>query len=126
MSCASKGYTSRSEIETFDSYVKQKVLNDEKRLKPQSLIPIYATFNFSIMTLKWYFSTSGLFSKLKRSSNLFDARVAQAPGSFMLADYLKTSYLDSVTAYIKPQLQINVTFYELNTQRQNFINVPYP
>ena len=44
----------------------------------------------------------------------------------MLVDPLKTSSLDSVTDYIKPQLQINVTFYELNTQGQNFINVPYP
>ena len=43
----------------------------------------------------------------------------------MLVDALKTSSLDSVTAYFSPQLQINVTFYELNTQGQNFINVPY-
>ena len=32
MSCACKGYTSTSEIKTFDSKVKQKVL-DEKMLK---------------------------------------------------------------------------------------------
>ena len=32
--------------------------------------------------------------------NFFDARVAQAPRSFMLVDPLKTSSLDSVTAYI--------------------------
>ena len=38
---------------------------------------------------------------------------------------LKTSSLDSVIALIKPQLQINVTFYELNTMRQNFIKVPF-
>ena len=31
MSWACKGYTSTSEIETFDSSVKQKFLNDEKR-----------------------------------------------------------------------------------------------
>ena len=31
MSLACKGYTSTSEIETFDSHVQQKVLNDEKR-----------------------------------------------------------------------------------------------
>ena len=31
MSWACKGYTSTSEIETFDSNVKQKVLNDENR-----------------------------------------------------------------------------------------------
>ena len=31
VSWACKGYTSTSEIETFDSNVKQKVLNDEKR-----------------------------------------------------------------------------------------------
>ena len=31
MSWACKGYTSTSEIETFGSNVKQKVLNDEKR-----------------------------------------------------------------------------------------------
>ena len=31
MSWACKGYTSASEIETFDSNVKQKVLYDEKR-----------------------------------------------------------------------------------------------
>ena len=35
-----------------------------------------------------------------RSSNLFDASVAQASVSFMLVDPLKTSSLDSVTAYI--------------------------
>ena len=33
MSLACKRYKSTSEIETFDSNVKQKVLNDEKRLK---------------------------------------------------------------------------------------------
>ena len=44
----------------------------------------------------------------------------------MLIDPLKTSSLDSVTAFIYPQLQINVTFYEFNTLGQNFINVPYP
>ena len=31
MSWACKGYTSSSKIETFDSNVKQNVLNDEKR-----------------------------------------------------------------------------------------------
>ena len=31
MSWACQGYTSTSEIKTFDSPVKQKVLNDEKR-----------------------------------------------------------------------------------------------
>ena len=31
MSWACKGYTSTSEIKAFDSNVKQKVLNDEKR-----------------------------------------------------------------------------------------------
>ena len=44
----------------------------------------------------------------------------------MLGGPLKMSSLDSFTDYIKPQLQINVTFYELNTPGQNFINVPYP
>ena len=59
MSWACKGYTSTSEIETFDSNVKQKVLNDKKNVKKhQSLIPVYATFYRSIMTLKWYSSTS--------------------------------------------------------------------
>ena len=57
-SWACKGYTSMLEIETINSNVKQRVLNDEKRLKHQSLIPVYATFYRSIMTLKWYFSTS--------------------------------------------------------------------
>ena len=33
------------------SRVKQKVLNDEKRLERQSLIPIYATFYRFIVTL---------------------------------------------------------------------------
>ena len=50
--------------------------------------------------------------------------MAQAPRAFLLVNPLKTSSLDSVTAYIKPQLQINVTFYELDTKRQNFINLP--
>ena len=49
MSGTCKGYTSTSEIKTFDSNVKQKVLNDEKHSKHQSLIPIYATFYRSIM-----------------------------------------------------------------------------
>ena len=44
----------------------------------------------------------------------------------MLVESLKTSSLDSVTAYIEPQLHFNVTFYELNNQGQTFINVPYP
>ena len=57
---------STSEIETFDSNVKQKVLNDEKRQNHQSLIHVYATFYHSIMTLKWYFSTSWLFSELNQ------------------------------------------------------------
>ena len=74
-------------------------------------MPIYATFYRS----KWRqndtlplldFSANWI----KRWSNLFDGRAAQAPGSFMLVDPLKTSSLDSLTAYIKPQLQINVTF----------------
>ena len=43
----------------------------------------------------------------------------------MLVDPLKTTSLDSFAAYILPQLQNNVTFYELNTQGQNFLNVPY-
>ena len=37
---------------------------------------------------------------IKRLSNLFDARVAQAPASFMLVGPLKTSSLYSVTAHI--------------------------
>ena len=37
---------------------------------------------------------------IKQSSNLSDSRVAQAPGSFTLVDPLKTSSLDSVTAYL--------------------------
>ena len=56
MSWACKRYSSTSEIKTFDSYVKQKVHNDEKRYK--RLIPVYAGFCRSIMTLKWHFSTS--------------------------------------------------------------------
>ena len=47
----------------------------------------------------------------------------QALRTFLLVDPLKTSSLDSVTAYIKPQLQINVTFNELDTKSQNFINL---
>ena len=50
MSWACLGYTSSSEIETFDLNVKQKVLNDKKRLNHQSLIPVYATFYRSTMT----------------------------------------------------------------------------
>ena len=44
MSWACKGYTSTSEIEIFNSDAKQKVFNDEKCQKHQSLIPIYTTF----------------------------------------------------------------------------------
>ena len=43
----------------------------------------------------------------------------------MLVDPFKTSSLDSVTAYIMPQLPINVTCYQLNTQGQSLTNVPY-
>ena len=73
------------------------------------------------------FSTSWLFQRTESSGQVifFYARVAEAPGPFLLVDSLKTSAIDSVTAYIKPQLQVNVLFYELNTQGQNFINVPY-
>ena len=46
---------STSDIRTFESRVKQKVLNDEKRWKRQSLIPVYAAFYRSIMALKWHF-----------------------------------------------------------------------
>ena len=67
MSWACQGYTSASEIEMFDINVKQKALNDGKRWKHQSLIPVYATFYRSIMTLKWYFSTSWLFSELNQA-----------------------------------------------------------
>ena len=58
MSWACKGYTTTSEIKSFDSRVKPKVFNDEKRYKRQSLIPVYVTFYRSIMTLKWHFYTS--------------------------------------------------------------------
>ena len=44
MSWVCEGYTSLSEIETFDTNVKLKAFNDEKHLKHQSLIPVYATF----------------------------------------------------------------------------------
>ena len=37
MSWTCKGYGSTSEIETFDSYVKKKVLNDEKRQKTSNM-----------------------------------------------------------------------------------------
>ena len=67
MPWACKEYTSTSEIETFDSNAKLKVLHDEKRYKHQSLIPVYATFYRSIMTLKWYFSTFWLFSELNQA-----------------------------------------------------------
>ena len=36
---------------------------------------------------------------IERSSNLFDAGVAQVPGTFLLVDPLKASALYSVTAY---------------------------
>ena len=37
---------------------------------------------------------------IKRLSNHFDARVAQAYGTFLLADLLKTSSLDNISAYV--------------------------
>ena len=46
---------STSENRTFESRVKQKVFIDEKRRKRQNLIPAYAAFYRSIMTLKWHF-----------------------------------------------------------------------
>ena len=64
-----EGYTSTSKIETFDSNVMRKVLNDEKRQKHKSLIPVYATFYRSIMTLKWYFPLLTFFSELNRAVN---------------------------------------------------------
>ena len=39
MSWACKGYTSISEIKTFDSNVKQKVLKDEKPFMPRFTVP---------------------------------------------------------------------------------------
>ena len=50
MSWACKEYMSTSENKTFDFRVKQKVLNDEKCWKCQSLMPIYAAFYRLIMT----------------------------------------------------------------------------
>ena len=67
MSWACKGYTSTSDIKAFDSRVKQNVLNDVKREKRQSLIPVYAAFSRFIMTLKWHFSTSQLLSELNQA-----------------------------------------------------------
>ena len=51
------------------------------------------------MTFKCSFSVSSLFSDLiKHSINRFDARVAQAPGTVLLVNHLKTSSMDSVAA----------------------------
>ena len=63
MSLACKGYTSTSEIKNFDSRVKPKFLNDEKRYKRLSLIPVYVTFYSSGMTL------NGIFTLLDFSAN---------------------------------------------------------
>ena len=52
--------------------------------------------------------------------------MSHAPGTFLLVGPLKTSSLDSVTAYIMSELQMNVTFYALNTKGQNFTNLPFP
>ena len=101
MSWACKEYMSTSESTTFDSRVKQKVLNDEKRSKRQNLIPVYAAFYRSIMTLKWQFPLLGFLANwIKKTSNVFDARMAQTPGTFLSFGLLKMSSLDSVTAYI--------------------------
>ena len=59
-----------SEIETFDSKVKQKGFNNEKRLKHQSLIPVYATLYSSIMTIKWYFFHFLTFQRTESSSQV--------------------------------------------------------
>ena len=53
--CACKWYKPTSEIQTFDSNIKFKVLNDEKRWKNNRMVPIYATYLSSIMTLNWSF-----------------------------------------------------------------------
>ena len=50
----------------FDSRVKPKILNGEKRLNRQSSITVYATFYRSIMTLKWHFYTSWLFIEMNQ------------------------------------------------------------
>ena len=57
MSWACKGYTSTSEIETFDSYVKQKILNDEnfKTSKFDTRICHVLPFNYDV---KMFFFTS--------------------------------------------------------------------
>ena len=52
MSCACKGYKPTSKIKTINSNVKQKVLNGEKRCKRQRMVPDYAMFLRTIMTLK--------------------------------------------------------------------------
>ena len=53
--CACKGYKPASKIKTFHSNVKQKVLNDETHLKRQRMVPVYAMFLRTIMTLKCLF-----------------------------------------------------------------------
>ena len=39
MSCPCKGCKPTSEIKTFDPYLKQKILNDEKLCKSQRMVP---------------------------------------------------------------------------------------
>ena len=58
MSWVCEGYTSISEIETFDSNVKLKAFNDKKTFKTSKfdtclchVLPLY-------YEVKWYFSTS--------------------------------------------------------------------
>ena len=49
--------------------------------------------------VKMVFSTSWLLQQTESSGHLFDARVAQVPGTYLLADPLKSSALDSVTTF---------------------------
>ena len=62
--CECKDTSPNKKIKTFHSNVKQKVLNDEKRLKRQRMVPVNAMFLRTIMTLKCLFSIFGLFSEL--------------------------------------------------------------
>ena len=96
MSWACKGYMSTSEIKTFDSYVKQEVLNDEKNVKNikfDTRLCHGLSFHYDVKMVFFHFLT---FQWTEASGQVIFLRQEWHKHS----NHFKTSSLDSVTTYI--------------------------
>ena len=82
MLCACKEYKPTSEIKTFNSNVKQNILNDEKSIKKTlengTRLRHVSAFHNDVKMLFFHFFYFSA-NRIKRSCNLFDASVVQAP-----------------------------------------------